>query len=115
MSENTKRNLNEYAPTIVENSVNITEIQQHRIDREITAEIADATRVFNKILGKLSKDEAYGVFEQIDFKHYLSYETVINAVNVSFENQPERFYRTDGIVARLQVKLDERGYKITQW
>lgn len=115
MSENTKRNLNEYAPTIVENSVSPTEIQKQRVEREITQEIADAARTFNKVLGKISHTEACDVFEKIDFNHYTAYETVLNAVNTSFENQPETFYRTDGIVARLQSALAERGYKITQW
>lgn len=114
MSENTKRNLTEYAPTVVENSVDIAEIQKNRIEREIALEIIDAARKFNKVIGKISHENAYEVFEEIDFKHYASYETVLHAVNESFENQPEDFYRTDGIVARLQVAL-ANGVKDFEW
>jgi len=115
MTENINRNRNEYAPVNVSNAVSFEDIQSQRIAREITLEVADAARIFNKVLGKISHENAYEIFEEIDFKHYAAYEIVLNAVNNSFVNQPESFYRTDGIVARLQVVLAERGMKDIVW
>lgn len=112
---NTRSDRVEFAPRSVDNAVSVENLQQARIDREITAEIADATRKFNKVLGKISHDNAYEVFETFDFKHYTSYEIVLNAVNNAFEGQPEHYYRVDGIVAQLQIALAEYGYKINNW
>jgi len=112
---NTRSDRTEFAPQSVNNAVSPDKIQMLRVEREITLEIADAARKFNKVLGKISHENAYEIFEEIDFKRYTSYETVLNAVNKSFENQPEDFYRTDGIVARLQVALANVGVKDFEW
>lgn len=117
MTENMNQRIDrtEFAPTVLKNAVTHAGIQELRIQREITSEIVDAARTFNKVLGKISHDEAYDIFEHIDFKHYVSYETVLNAVNGAFDNQPEDFYRVDGIVSRIQVQLVQRGVKDISW
>lgn len=112
---NVRSNHTEFAPRSVDNAVSVEELQQVRIDREINVQVADAARKFNKVVGKISLDEAYDIFEHIDFKHYASYDIVWNALNNTYQNQPEEAYRTDGIVARLQAALAKRDYKITNW
>lgn len=112
---NTRSNRTEFAPRSVDNAVSVEELQQARIEREINVQVADAARKFNKVIGKISLDEAYDIFEHIDFKHYASYDIVWNAMYEFFAKNPEDFYRTDGIVAKLQAKLVERGYKIENW
>lgn len=112
---NTRSDRTEFAPRSVDNAVSPAEIQKQRVEREITLEIADVARKFNKVLGKISRKGAIEIVDDIDYKHALSYETVKLIVNEFFAENPEHFYRTDGIVARLQIELASRGHKITTW
>lgn len=112
---NTRSNRTEFAPRSVDNAVSPAEIQKQRVEREIVLEIADVARKFNKVLGKISRKAAIEIVDDIDYKHAVSYETVKLVVNEFFAKNPEDFYRTDGIVAKLQAKLVERGFKIENW
>ena len=112
---NTRSDRTEFAPRSVDNAVSPAEIQKQRVEREITLEVADVTRKFNKVLGKISRKAAIEIVDGIDYKHAISYETVKLIVNEFFAKNPEYFYRTDGIVARLQTELSSRGYKIENW
>lgn len=112
---NTRSDRTEFAPRSVDNAVSPADIQKQRVEREITLEIADTARKFNKVLGKITLLDAWDIFETIDFKHYASYDIVFNALNNTYKDQPESLYRTDGIVARLQIELASRGYKIENW
>lgn len=113
---NTRSDRTEFAPRSVDNAVNPAEIQKQRVEREIALEIADVARKFNKVLGKISRKAAIEIVDGIDYKHAISYETVKMVVNeFFFANNPQSFYRTDAIVARLRTELSARGYKIENW
>ena len=112
---NTRSDRTEFAPRSVDNAVSPAEIQKQRVEREIVLEIADVARKFNKVLGKISRKAAIEIVDGIDYKHAISYETVKLVVNEFFAKNPESFYRTDAIVARLQTELASRGYKIENW
>ena len=112
---NARSDRSEFAPRSVDNAVNHAEIQKQRVEREITLEIAEVARKFNRIVGKISHKDAIELVDGIDCKHAISYETVKLAVNEFFAKNPEPFYRTDGIVAKLQIELASRGYKIENW
>ena len=112
---NTRSDRTEFAPRSVDTALSPAEIHKQRVEREITLEIADVARKFNKVLGKISRKAAIEIVDGIDYKHAISYETVKLVVNEFFAKNPEPFYRTDGIVARLQTELASRGYKIENW
>lgn len=81
---------------------------------QTTYDLIVVARAFNKITGKISRDEAVRILSEMPISDK-AFTFVRQAIDLNFNNEFEKYFRTDGIVAHLQVALATVGVKDFEW